>query len=471
METFSNKVQKREVSRAAAYAVQGSFRVGKPGDSFEQEAEEVSSEVMAMPEGQVSRQPEEEEEKIQKQELPEEEDNVQASAMGNDLRTDGAWLEQQVGSTRGQGDILPESTRSFMESRMGADFNQVRIHTDDAAVSMNRSLQARAFTSGRDIYFNKGYYQPETPAGKHLIAHELTHVMQQGGASSPQVQGDFALEPPERAEGDEFVRLTAVQVRSAIWYNQTRYDRRNTMLIQDLVGTEQTGTWNEDTVQAVAMMQWEYGLTADGKVGSDTFQHLNREQEAEGTGTETENVILLFRTPSGNVAPQLMVSPTGQYFLEGHFTVEAQFQERADCGDWEYRQFIMGNAWAQRPGSAQINLNHYFTRIPGGRLPTAFQEDGNTSWAGINYGHRDQQGRGFNPINRYETADGAPDQQNGCIYRGEDYPSVGDAALRTGDSLELDLSFRGEIHRRDENGNLKMVQRRTWTVSGVVIIP
>jgi hypothetical protein len=69
-----------------------------------------------------------------------------------------------------------------MEPRFGADFSGVRVHTDRESAQMNRELSAQAFTHGRDIYMGEGKYNPGSDAGKRLLAHELTHVVQQGGA-------------------------------------------------------------------------------------------------------------------------------------------------------------------------------------------------------------------------------------------------------------------------------------------------
>ncbi len=68
-----------------------------------------------------------------------------------------------------------------MEPRFGTDFSNVKVHTDSSAVQMNQDIQAQAFTHGQDIYFNSGKYSPDTNEGKSLLAHELTHVVQQRG--------------------------------------------------------------------------------------------------------------------------------------------------------------------------------------------------------------------------------------------------------------------------------------------------
>lgn len=105
----------------------------------------------------------------------------------------------QLASSKGAGSGLPRETRSRMEGGFGADFSQVRVHTGSQAAHMSASIGARAFTHGSDIYFNEGEYQPGTESGDHLIAHELTHTVQQGAVSagtvsrkpSPNVQASF----------------------------------------------------------------------------------------------------------------------------------------------------------------------------------------------------------------------------------------------------------------------------------------
>ena len=84
---------------------------------------------------------------------------------------------------QGGGEPLDEGTRSFMASRFGRDFTDVRIHNDDGAQETAQRLNAEAFTTGRDIYFGRGAYQPTQESGRGLLAHELTHVVQQDRGS------------------------------------------------------------------------------------------------------------------------------------------------------------------------------------------------------------------------------------------------------------------------------------------------
>jgi hypothetical protein len=93
-------------------------------------------------------------------------------------------LEASIRNVRGSGVPLAPETRTFFEPRMGADLSNVRVSTGTQASGVARKLNARAFTVGNHITFGAGQYQPASNDGKRLIAHELTHVIQQGGASA-----------------------------------------------------------------------------------------------------------------------------------------------------------------------------------------------------------------------------------------------------------------------------------------------
>lgn len=112
-------------------------------------------------------------------------------------------LEQQISSSKGGGSAMPDELRSNMETNFGTDFSSVRIHTDNSAVQMSKNLNAQAFTTGSDIYFNTGKYDPGSSSGQHLLAHELTHVVQQGeGRVSPKEISDNASSAPSIQKSD-----------------------------------------------------------------------------------------------------------------------------------------------------------------------------------------------------------------------------------------------------------------------------
>ncbi len=174
---------------------QAKLAVSQPGDRYEQEADRVAEQVMRMPEPAVQRACTDCDDAqiqtrplsgqigplIQRQEPvgeeEEEEDVVQAKPAGNQVAP--VHAANQFPSLY-QGHPLSASSRRFFEPRFGRDFSQVRIHSDPSAAQAARSVNAQAFTYGRDIVFGAGQYAPETAAGQKLIAHELTHVVQQG---------------------------------------------------------------------------------------------------------------------------------------------------------------------------------------------------------------------------------------------------------------------------------------------------
>ena len=217
--------------------VQTKLVVGAPNDKYEQEADRMADQVMAMPSkvkgererekgennlnfpsDNIQRQESSEDEDInlkplsttiQRQEVSEEDEGINLKPLGEtiqriDYEDDGITLksieksqinrdggngsftasqdiESKLKSNKGGGKSMPDRTRNFMESRFGNDFGDVKLHTDNQAVQMNRDLNAKAFTHGKDIYFNSGQYNPESNSGKSLLAHELTHTIQQTG--------------------------------------------------------------------------------------------------------------------------------------------------------------------------------------------------------------------------------------------------------------------------------------------------
>ena len=92
-------------------------------------------------------------------------------------------LDAQVAALRGSGAPLPEDFRATLEAKLGHDFSRVRIHAGHRAAEATRSIGARAFTVGHEIAFAAGEYDPDSAEGRRLLAHELTHVVQQGGGS------------------------------------------------------------------------------------------------------------------------------------------------------------------------------------------------------------------------------------------------------------------------------------------------
>src|SRR5690606_20271324 len=104
----------------------------------------------------------------------------------------------------------------FMENRFGYDFSHVKIHDDTVAAKSAQSINALAYTSGNNIVFNHGQYSPETNSGRKLLAHELTHVVQQGNGSQDQLQRSSDFCTPY---------ATTAEARDAEWWLRNIYMR------------------------------------------------------------------------------------------------------------------------------------------------------------------------------------------------------------------------------------------------------
>ncbi len=123
----------------------------------------------------------EEEEPIQKMGMAgtEKNEELQTKSNSSTANTASTAVANKISSKSGKGKKMPTHTKAEMEGSFDRDFSNVSIHTDQDAVSLNKELGAQAFTHGNDVYFNSGKYNPDSSQGKHLLAHELTHVLQQ----------------------------------------------------------------------------------------------------------------------------------------------------------------------------------------------------------------------------------------------------------------------------------------------------
>jgi hypothetical protein len=240
------QVQRAEIHRILrSSGAQAKLTIGQPNDKYEQEADRAADQVMAMPDPQLQRQPEdeveeetvqtkpladqitplvqrqeeipeeeekpvqakfndgetiqrecpkcEEEQSLQRQPEEEEEEILQTKSKLGEAPAVTSSLESRISSLKGGGQPLDPATRSYFEPRFGRDFSSVRVHTDSNASETTKSVNARAFTLGSDMVFGSGDYQPQSKEGKHLLGHELTHVVQQQSAAC-------AL---QRQDGDE----------------------------------------------------------------------------------------------------------------------------------------------------------------------------------------------------------------------------------------------------------------------------
>jgi hypothetical protein len=168
--------------------LQTKLQVNQPGDIYEQEADRVAEQVSATP-------------------------------THTDVSSAAPRIQRFLGQSNGQVGAAPASVdsalaspgrplepalRRDMEQRLGHDFSRVRVHSDAASEMSARQLDAQAYTSGYDIVFGLGRFAPATPAGRRLLAHELTHVVQQtretDGLQTKLIQRDGPQKAPDVSE-------------------------------------------------------------------------------------------------------------------------------------------------------------------------------------------------------------------------------------------------------------------------------
>jgi len=195
--------------------IQPKLTISEPGDIYEQEADAMADKVMRMYDTSAGEQlffkPADftiqqkcahcnEEEKLQLQRKE-----------ANDLESAGGIeLDNYIGGLSGKGQSLLKEAQHFFEPRFGYNFSNVKIHTDTTAAESAQSMNALAYTSGSNIVFNNGQYNPHTGSGRRLLGHELTHVVQQSDYNvirrTPLIEGDTIHDPLM----DEFSRDTGI---------------------------------------------------------------------------------------------------------------------------------------------------------------------------------------------------------------------------------------------------------------------
>lgn len=185
-------VQKQEEEKVQQKEMKEEEPVQKKEEEQVQKKEmEKEETVQKQEEEQVQQKEMKEEEPVQKKEEEQvqakEEEKIQQKATEEEgiqkkekSDSESSNMESKIKKTKGEGYPMSRGIKLEMDTAFKADFSAVRIHTDSTAIALCQEMGAQAFTNGRDIYFNKGKYNPKTKAGKELLAHELTHTIQQG---------------------------------------------------------------------------------------------------------------------------------------------------------------------------------------------------------------------------------------------------------------------------------------------------
>jgi peptidoglycan hydrolase-like protein with peptidoglycan-binding domain len=209
----------------------------------------------------------------------------------------GPGIETGIKNLDATGRPIPESTRHYFETRFGVDFSQVRLHTDDEAAESARALGARAFATGKHVAFGIGQYSPQTTEGKGLLAHELTHVLQQRGqpgSQALQLQGLTEKQKREDLKSQPYAANRRLQRAFdndpplGIGESGEAVRLVQEGLVEDgfaMPGSTKTtgemdGEFGPETFATVKKFQTKHTLDVDGVVGRQTMGRLDALKKA-----------------------------------------------------------------------------------------------------------------------------------------------------------------------------------------------
>jgi len=191
-------------------------------------------------------------------------------------------MVSEVQRRKGSGSALPDDTRAEMEGHFGADLSGVRVHSDGTAAALSRELNAHAFTTGKDVFFGEGKFNPSSTDGRATLAHELTHVGQQGGFGTP-----VAAQREEAAESeDEEVQALSIQregddeeVQALSVQREGEDEEVQALSVQ----REESGESEDEEVQALSIQREEGGESEDEELQALSIQRQPGAEEEERT--------------------------------------------------------------------------------------------------------------------------------------------------------------------------------------------
>ncbi len=348
MTATSGPLQRAEMMRlqrtignwATGQLVQAKLTLGPAGDKYEQEADRTARQVMRSlnapnvqrNKGAGERQTqltslqraETEDEELQAKPLSdgisaiqraemEDEEELQAKPLhGLEGGEVDPGVAATISSAKGGGAPLHDGVRASMERGFGANFSRVRVHTDSQADALNRSLNAKAFTSGRDLFFRRGEYNPGSSAGQELIAHELTHTVQQG-AVGVQRSTDII----QRGIGDWF--------RKKFSKNNTQQNPRQSLSLDEVEKKDQ-----RESRKSITLDELDEESTTDVTGG----------ELLDGPNSEALRKFQILYTSATHALDLLKVNPDARIAEFGKMTAEVHVED--------YSAQIFGNHKVQK---------------------------------------------------------------------------------------------------------------------------
>lgn len=345
-------------------AIQAKLKIGKANDKYELEADSVADQVMRMSDHTVmnnsSKMTEHDQPKVQhlcpvskenlKRQPLQEKDLLLAKASQGHSPQVTPNVAANMQSLQSSGQPLTDSTRYFFETRFARDFSDVRIHTGTQAANTAQSVQAKAFTVGRDIVFGTGEFQPQIIEGKRLIAHELTHVIQQSNDRTHDNQGQTAyasvyertppriarqgLESAEEAKRKKLViqnvRFTLDEKKEVdIWFEKLKSGRWGTIKdlglpvkLNGIDDSYRTPMTSIASMLASVVLKPNKTLTVNLKLEKHGLADANYRFSWVGTAKKgTVYIELLGAGPKAETKPKITKSKDGKTPKNGTITI------------------------------------------------------------------------------------------------------------------------------------------------------
>ena len=320
-------------------------------------------------------------------------------------------LRQRLGTGRS----LPPRVRRVLETAFRKSVSDIRVHSDPRAAEICAEQSAAAVTFGNRIVFGENRYKPSSLLGRALIAHEVAHVLERGSNSTSSLETASAV--------------TATPATSEV----ARVERKSTL-------TRLLEVWKKvKTATAPVSENPRQLLSAVSRL---TMTACGKSDPCDVTGSFS-------RIPSGNLAATVQDSALGKEFrMVGVFQPAEEGCDNCACG--EYRQHVKG--FFKSNGAAVTHA------LCGTNLSSSYQEDC------VRSGGRDFK-YGYRNI-RSDTSYFTPSQATGCRFQGYDYPRIEGTS---GDALEIDLGFQGELVDACDGDRQLAVSE--WTVKGTGTVP
>jgi uncharacterized Zn finger protein len=270
-------------------------------------------------------------------------------------------IESELSSSKGGGSKMDAQTSSEMESGIGADFSGVRIHTDSRAEKMNSDIGARAFTNGSDVYFNKGEYNPSSKGGQHLLAHELTHTVQQGASSESIQKKDIVIQRKTAKESAERIEHSLQGYTTTYWsgeiYKQFKGHRKDKAHLEKILKeVKKLGPRND--LSRNGMVDWMFeDMTAED--GRNTQKILVKAQvsDAERIGGELIYEYLSGYTSSANSGT--IVGLLTQFTGSQLDSVLGKLESAADMSENDMRAWLFDDLTSTDAEKLRVHFMEY----------------------------------------------------------------------------------------------------------------